>query len=528
MPKGIALRNLQKRGMTQHTRTFIFVGRVPQYFVVPSGVSLITVDVYGAAGGQRSGTTNAGKGGRVRAALPVTPGETLELRVGGQGAHGHGLEGGYNGGGTAGSGSSSGNGDQNASGGGASDIRQGGNALINRVIVAGGGAGQNAWPYVGGHGGGTTGGAGASYAGQGGTQSAGGAGGGGAAPGQAGSLGQGGNATSTAGWGGSGGGGGYYGGGGGGSSNDGSQAGGSGGGGSSYAASGTTDVVHDQGVRSGDGQITLTYEVVTGVQHGMQVFDSNGAFGVDITPQDFVVPTGVTQVFVDAYGASGYTAAGDYETNTEGKGGHVRCILTVTPGETLKVYAGWYGYYYDAYNSGWNGGQKINNTDAGIGTGGGATDIRRGGTALSNRIIVAGGGGGASTNPSPASRGGRGGAGGGTTGGSAPLRDDTSVGYGTVTGGTGGTQAAGGSCGGGQTHERAPGLGIGGVNNAVEGGAYHGGNGGGGYYGGGAGGRKDYCGSGGGGGSSYTDGSCSSVIHNQGVRTGGGRVVLQW
>ena len=129
----------------QQTFTFTFTGGV-QTFVVPAGVTLLQVDVFGAQGGQ--GDASGGKGGRVETTIAVTPGETLSLIVGGAGGNSGGSgqpgPGGFNGGGNGGRGDSVfsptgaffGGG-----GGGASDIRRGGTALANRIVVAGGGGG---------------------------------------------------------------------------------------------------------------------------------------------------------------------------------------------------------------------------------------------------------------------------------------------------------------------------------------------------------------------------------------------------
>ena len=78
-------------------------------------------------------------GGLVKATIPVTPGETLAVFVGGAGIP----EGnGYNGGGANGnSGTCSGSG-CGGGGGGASDVRQSGDSLKSRVVVAGGGGGE--------------------------------------------------------------------------------------------------------------------------------------------------------------------------------------------------------------------------------------------------------------------------------------------------------------------------------------------------------------------------------------------------
>lgn len=216
-------------------------------FVVPAGVTSLHVVAHGAGG------SGHGLGGTVEADLVVNPGETLEIRCGGHN--------GYNGGGTS----------SNAGpGAGATDIRKGGSTLANRVLVAGGGGGEGYspfGPYAGGLGGGLVGAPGApgSAGGGGGTQAAGGAGGDGelGSTGQPGALGEGGDgqAEPLAGVQGCGGGGGYYGGGAGGSYSDGTDIFESygGGGGSSFGGVGTSNVVHTQGGRDGEGQVALTW-----------------------------------------------------------------------------------------------------------------------------------------------------------------------------------------------------------------------------------------------------------------------------
>ena len=249
--------------LSAQTLTFNYTGGV-QTYTVPSCVTSITVDAKGAQGG---GT--GGFGGRVQCTMPVTPGDVLNIYVGGQGGPEiSNSAGGFNGGGTAGTCSVSYPG---AGGGGASDIRVNSTALANRAVVAGGGGGSHPInsPSNAGVGGGLLGGdvgnasngCIATYA-TGGTQSAGGA----AAtptasccfftPVPGGSFGVGGNGAGPSpncnnGDGGAGGGGGWYGGGGGGTYS-------SGGGGSSYTAAGVTAVTHTQGFQSGNGQVIIT------------------------------------------------------------------------------------------------------------------------------------------------------------------------------------------------------------------------------------------------------------------------------
>ncbi len=272
----------------QTVTTFNYTGSM-QTFVVPAGVTEIDVDVIGGEGGQAVGTTvgwqagpmdiSGGDGGRVTATIPVTPGETLNIYVGGQGDL---TAGGFNGGGDPAS--CSGTEVIASGGGGASDIRQGGTNLTDRVIVAGGGGGASGSAYTTGYttvdnsgaGGGLTGAdsqiigsSGPCLVATGGTPTTGGVGGNNACwcsytgDGGAGTLGVGGSSIcipsglstcSCSGTGcvsGGGGGGGYYGGGAGLS-----FAGGAGG--SSYTDPGATNVVHTQGYQTGNGQIIIT------------------------------------------------------------------------------------------------------------------------------------------------------------------------------------------------------------------------------------------------------------------------------
>ena len=120
--------------------TFSYTG-AQQTFTVPSGVSTITIQTYGAQG--TNGASPGGLGGYVSGDLTVTAGNTLYVYVGGRAGFNGGASGHSNGG----------------SGGGASDVRSGGTAYTDRVIVAGGGGGGG-WGNSKGYGG--TGGGGAS------------------------------------------------------------------------------------------------------------------------------------------------------------------------------------------------------------------------------------------------------------------------------------------------------------------------------------------------------------------------------
>ena len=239
------------------TCTFEYTG-AEQTWTVPGGVTQVTLGVFGAQGGNESAA--GGKGGRATATIAVTPGETLTIVAGGQGGSpfsGGDAGGGFNGGGNGGAPYNLPAPYYGSGGGGASDVRIGGADLAHRVIVAGGGGGAaNVYgpngPSFGGAGGGLTGGAGNSayipYA------SSGGAGGNQDGTSGSGQLGTGSNGVNSAstvfnGVGAGGGGGGYYGGAGG-------SPGTGGGGGSGFGPAGT---VFETGVRSGDGQVLLTY-----------------------------------------------------------------------------------------------------------------------------------------------------------------------------------------------------------------------------------------------------------------------------
>ena len=214
--------------------------------------------------------------------------------------------------------------------------------------------------------------------------------------------------------------------------------------------------------------------------------------------QKWMVPQNISSIHIDAYGAQGGSEFG-------GKGGRVQSDLKVTPGSELLIFV---GSQPQSTEGGYNGG----GAGCGKGTGGGgASDIRIGSDSLSARVLVAGGGGGIGY-------GGKTGAGGGLVGGDGSY--DTTA-YDMA---KGGTQSEGGA--GARVYLSKAGVaGIGGDGIDNYGKCSNGamGGGGGGYFGGGGSGAG-----GAGGGSSYTNGSNSNVINEQGVREGNGEIIIYW
>ena len=219
--------------------TFDYTGAA-QTWTVPPDVHSATFTLFGAAGGIASPYAFGGLGGKTKATIAVTPGESVGVFVGGRG-----FNTGFNGGG---------GGNDSGRGGGATDVRVGGSDIADRVLVAGGGgAGGTCNGASGGAGGGLIGGDGilngcvGPEAGGGGTQQLGGSA---TAPAGAGSFGLGGDPDPNESGSSGGGGGGWYGGGAG--LDD-----GPGGGGSSF---GPTGANFKPGVRQGDGLAKIRYK----------------------------------------------------------------------------------------------------------------------------------------------------------------------------------------------------------------------------------------------------------------------------
>jgi hypothetical protein len=231
--------------------------------------------------------------------------------------------------------------------------------------------------------------------------------------------------------------------------------------------------------------------------------------------QTFAVPAGVTQVTIVATGASGPSGSSRsslYCQYVGGNGGSVKATVPVTPGENLAVFVGGEGHgatgsttcgcalsgTAGGFNGGGHGGTGAYEGAGGCG-GGGASDVRLGGSKLADRALVAGGGGGGGVAIGFYGAGG-GGAGGGETGGTGGSGYPGSPeGY----GGTGGTHNAGGT--GGNGGQR-------------------------GGYGRGASGHNGKLARGGaGGGSSYVEKNATHVKNLQGSASpGNGLIVISW
>jgi uncharacterized repeat protein (TIGR01451 family) len=499
-------------------------------FEVPAGVTEIEATVFGAQGGDVLGASaelgDPGLGGGATdVTIAVTPGELLEIVVGGAGTDSVGATapdpvGGFNGGGDGAVGSAH----TSATGGGASEINRGATTLI---IVGGGGGGAHGGDGGDGglvgtdgtkHAGSTPGSTGGQAGGAGGAGGEGGdAGpgtaddqdGGDGAPGEGGDGG--GHPTTLPVDGGGGGGGGFVGGGGGGGGAGNGGAGG--GGGSSFDSTGTA--TFQTGVQTGDGLITLTYDcsAVPEPPEACVTFDDDGTYNYEI-------PAGVTEVQATVFGAQGGTFpnATQSQVGTGGRGGGASGLpIAVTPGETLDIVVGGVGGNAPAVagpggsggspGGGGNGGSALS-TSPGAG-GGGFSQILRGSDSL---VIGGAGGGGARTTD-----GGRG----GFIGTNGEAGNAASAG---VAGGSGGFGGGTGVLAGGNGSQ---GQGGNGGPNTVALGAGGGGGGGGAVGGGGGSGRNGSAiGGGGGGGSSAHSLGLVPVTWQQGVEEGDGRVEL--
>ncbi|HAM21797.1 MAG TPA: hypothetical protein DCQ04_05880 [Actinobacteria bacterium] len=236
--------------------------------------------------------------------------------------------------------------------------------------------------------------------------------------------------------------------------------------------------------------------------------------------ESYTLPSWATAARVEIKGAQGGGDKG-------GKGGSVSAILPLSGGTSIQVNVG--GQGTNLVGGGNGGGAPGSGLSTGTNHfgGGGASDIRVGGTALGDRQFVAGGGGGGGDQA-----GGKGGAPAGTDG------IDGILAYGYGSPGKGGTQSAGGAGGAVTGSDGTSGIagasGDGGVGGDYAASDRAGAGGGGGYFGGGGGGAGRGTGSfvahgyggPGGGGSSYATGTATNVTFDTGAKTGDGSVTI--
>jgi hypothetical protein len=208
---------------------------------------------------------------------------------------------------------------------------------------------------------------------------------------------------------------------------------------------------------------------------------SRSSFTCSNGVQTVTVPANANYMYVDMTGAS----SGSASTGTPGYGARVQSTFPVTPGTTLNIFVGCRGtscvsatlattgYLSGGYNGGGSGYGRSG--DPGGTGGGGASDIRIGGTSLNDRVIVAGGGGGIYCHPQCGTQKG------GDAGQYGLVGNLGCAGVGHLTGQGGGWTAGGaaGYNGGGSPAATSGSFGIGG-----NGGLADSGGGGGGYYGG--------------------------------------------
>lgn len=226
--------------------------------------------------------------------------------------------------------------------------------------------------------------------------------------------------------------------------------------------------------------------------------------------QVFTVPNGVSEVFIQAWGAAGGSQVG-----AGGAGGYSQGTLAVSANQEYTVIVGQGGINWSTSQV-----NCILPTYGGGGAGGSSTEVFKGSSGggrsavrLSTTEIITAGGGGGSSSSYAESGGINAGSGGGTLG-YAAIAGLTCY---NVAQGKGGTQSAGGTGGTGWTT----------FNNGITGTAFTGGTGGGGSNGGtsagaGGGGGGGYFGGGGGAGSFQSGLGCPPSAGSQDVSGGGG------
>jgi hypothetical protein len=275
---------------------------------------------------------------------------------------------------------------------------------------------------------------------------------------------------------------------------------------------------------------TTTYyaEAIPASFSGSQAFSYTGGL------QSLTVPTGITQITIDAYGAQGGLGGG--------LGARIMGTVSVTPGELIRVMVGGAGTDYSNGNGGGGGGSFVwrnagptlliaaaggggtsNNSNGSLGGPGSATTTPT--LSINGSGNAAGGFGGNGGTGGDAANGGAGFPAGG--GGGAGWNSNGGLGLHTY-GATGGTTPIGGGAGG-VGHNPCGVVDIfGGYGGGGGGGGCSGASGGGGGYNGGGGGNcwnGSTWGSGGGGGS-FNSGSSQANV--SGIQTGNGSVFISW
>jgi hypothetical protein len=325
---------------TTFAQTFSF-NDTTQYFTVPSGVNMITLLASGGSGG--GAVTNLGEGASLSEMVPVNPGDTLVVMIGGAGSapsgnYGAGGAGGLSSGdgmnGGAGGSTTAIDGTPGSGGGGGTEVVDATTNTVLVVAAGGGGSGGNAQFSGSGGGGGDASYTGlATLSGQDGSSpyGDGGAGGpfgaSGAAAGNDGSS----PASLTISGGGGGGGGGYldaanadFGGGdagaGGGWNNTYQSGGGGGGGGTSYTPADATNV--QWGASTGDGQVSIGYpsQSSTSLSFSADPIAPGSSYNLNVTVNagDGYTPTGTITIFENgaAVGSAPLENEGDTSTST--------------------------------------------------------------------------------------------------------------------------------------------------------------------------------------------------------------------
>lgn len=247
-------------------------------------------------------------------------------------------------------------------------------------------------------------------------------------------------------------------------------------------------------------KVTQTQTINTGTAYN---------FGYTGSYQTFTAPASGTYK-LEVWGAQG----GSGLNTIGGDGGYATGNYYLSEGTTVYLYVGGQG---GTPSAGWNGG-GAGGIDTGSGQtgggGGGASDIRVGGTNLTNRIIVAGGGAGGGRD--------------GTSGVGGGMSGTASTSYNLGYPGQPGTQSVGGSAYITSRGATSGSLGQGGRGSTGYNSA-GGGGGGGGYYGGGGGTSTQDHGSGwsagGGGGSGYIGGVTGGST-SAGIRSGSGYATI--